>query len=234
MSYWCQICFKQLPGDDLYSFLQKFKAEVIAHIPEIAENNASFSPLFKEHSWTDDFEPSKELRKATENWAKLSLFRYRFFYSKDLHLLGMYSVDDSIHGLFDCAHEFQNSCDQDYDFDTWHGVDFFQEVAKKWQEASDEKVKSWYKEEYEEEWVPGHGSGLDYYRRSAAYREIWERFQHTLDCDDDVVYLSLFGFYDFEAMLQFYACTLDAVNKKILKWTEEFSKKGNINGEKNS
>lgn len=208
----------------MYEFLQQFKAAVVKHIPEIAERNASFSPLFKEHTWQEDFEPSRELRKATEDWAKLSVFRYRFFYDRELQVLGVYSVDDSMHGLFDCIHEFQNSCDQDYEFDTWNGVGFFEKVAREWQNASDEKVKAWFKEEYEEDWVCGRGSGLDYWRKTAAYKEIWEQFAHTLDCDDEAVYFAPFGFYDFEPMAIFYACVEDAVKRKIAEWTDTLQK----------
>lgn len=225
MSYWCQICFKQIDGDAVYEFLQQFKAEAVKHIPEIAERNASFSPLYKAHTWKEDFEPSRELRKATEDWAKLSLFRFRFFYDKEHHLLGIYSVDDCLHGLFDCVVEFQNSCDQDYSFDTWDGVRYFEEVARKWQAASDDAVKAWYRKEYEEEWDCGRGSGLDYCRRTAAYKEVWENFEHSLYCDDDIVYFSLFGFYDFEAMALFYATVKEAAEKNISKWTEELKKK---------
>lgn len=225
MSYWCEICFKEIAGDDVYAFLQKLKAEAIAHIPEIAENNASFSPLFKKHSWESDFEPSRELREATIDWAKSNVFRYRFFYDKEHHLLGVYSIDDCMHSLFDCVHEFQNSCDQNYNFDTWNGVGCFEEVARKWQEASDEKVKVWHKEHFEVEWDSDRESRLDYYRQSAAYHEIWENFEHTLEDDSSVVYFSLFGFYDFEAMAMFYACVEDAVKQKIKDWNKVFQKK---------
>ena len=209
MSYNCEISFKEISGEDVYDFLLKFKQEAIAHISEIAERNAWYSPLFRKYSSNNDSTITHELRDETIDWAKLSVFRYRYFYNKKLQLLGMYGVDDSMQSLFDCTVYFQNSTNQDYSFDEWNGVKYFVEVANKWKQTSDEEVKAWHTAEYNEPWDQEDRSytcDLDYYRRSAAYREIWQNFEQTLYDDDSVVYLSLFGFYDFKHMSKFYEC----------------------------
>lgn len=223
MSYSCEIFFKQLSGDDVYDFLLKFKQEAIAHIPEIAERNKWYSPLFRKYSLKNDFTITHELRDETINWAKLSVFRYRYFYDKKLQLLGMYGVDESMKGLFDSICYFQNSTDQDYSFDEWNGVKYFEEVANKWRQASDEEVKAWHEKKYNEPWDQDGLScicDLDYYRRTAAYHEIWHNFEHTLENDNSVVYLSLFGFYDFKHMSKFYQC----IKESFDNWIEEDNK----------
>lgn len=225
MSYSCEISFKQISGDDVYEFFQNFKRRTVEHIPEIASTHVVFSPLYNAHPWEGEFEPTRELREATITWAKESVFRYRYFYNRDLHLLGVYSVEDSQKELFDCTVHFQNSTDQNYPFEDWNGVKYFGDVADKWKNATDEEVKAWYKKEYDEEYNPKWSSDLNYYRQTAAYSEIWGNFEATLENDDSVVYLSLFGFFDFEHMSHFYVCIKESVEKTIEEWKKKFGKK---------
>lgn len=221
MSYYCQINFKQISGDKVYSFLQGFKKEVMEHLKEIAEDNFAFSPIFKAQPLlAEEFKVTKKLLDETRSWAINSVFRYRFFYDEKLQLLGVYSVHKPIQNLFDCTVDFQNSCDQDYEFETWKGVRYFEEVAEKWKNVSDEQMKETFKEKREEEWDPKFCSNLDYYRRSFAYEEIWKNFEDTLYDDDSVVHLSLFGFYDFQPPRSF----SHFVKEKVKEWVEENKK----------
>lgn len=220
MSYWCQICFKQVDGCDVYSFLQQFKSETMLHLAEIANANAIFSPLYKAHTWEKDFEASREVREATMDWARAKLFRYRFFYDKKHRLLGVYSVDKSMHGLFDLVHEFQNSCDQNYDFDSWNGIEHFESIATKWKNAPADNLKKFFEGIYQDDWDSLDDENLDYWRQSAAYQEIWEHLEWSLEDDDSVLYFSLFGFYDGMALMEFYACLLDAVEQRIANLSE--------------
>lgn len=48
MSYSATISFKTIKADDIYGFFQNFKAEAIAHLEEIAEDNFIWSPYSKE------------------------------------------------------------------------------------------------------------------------------------------------------------------------------------------
>lgn len=49
MSYSCSISFKQLKGDEVFSFFQRFKELTLNHFDDIAEENFTFSPLFKNY-----------------------------------------------------------------------------------------------------------------------------------------------------------------------------------------
>ena len=221
MSYYCQISFKQIPGDKVYSFLQDFKKKVIEHLKEIAEDNFAFSPIFKAQPFLlQEFTVTKELLDETKNWAINNVFRYRFFYDEKLHLLGMYAIPKSTQHLFDCTIQFQNSSDQDYDFEEWKGIQYFEDVVEKWKNATDEKVKEDYKRRRNEDWTLKYCSNLDYYRRSFVYEDIWDNFEYTLFNDEAVVYLTLFGPYDFQPPRSF----AHFVKEKTKEWVEEEKK----------
>lgn len=214
MSYYCKIAFKQLPAEDVYDFLCQYKREVASHIYEIAQQNRVFSPVFRAHDGTKQFKPSREVVEATKNWARLSVFHYRYFYDKEHQLLGMYGVHDALYSLFDAVCEFQNSCDQDYDFDVWNGIACFESVAQKWKNASVDALKVGLGEYWDHvKWEEKRTEELDYYRRTAAYQEIWDWISHTLDDDDGVVYLSLYGYYDAVTVQTFVAAIVDAANE---------------------
>lgn len=198
MSYSAQISFKIIKGDELYSFFQKLKEKITEKIPEIAKDNYIFSPFAREPKNTDQM----QLFQKSEAWAKTSIFTYRFFYKPEYNLLGVFSIPDSVKDLFDLTCYFQNSCDQDYDFDEWKGISIFEEIAEKWQNSSDEYVKEHYIEKYfafddEDDF------DCDYHRRSFAYDEIWDMCKEYLNDETKVVYLSLFGFYDISPIQQF-------------------------------
>lgn len=222
MSYYCEISFKQISGDDVYTFLQSFKKEAIAHLGEIAEENKYYSPIMKAQMCnSDEFIISQELRDATREWAVNSVFRYRYFYNKELQLLGIYGPPSCLKHLFDKSLEFQNSCDQNYEFEYWDGVKYFEDVANKWKAASVEEICAWYKAEFGDDLNVANCSDFDYYRRWAAYREIWSNFERTLEDDDSALYLSLFGYYDIMNTTCFYASVENAVRETVAKWVED-------------
>ena len=223
MSYYCKICFKQLSGDDIIPFFQAFKREAIQRIPEIAKENAFASPIMRKHpELFERFEVTPELRRETKDWGSLNVFRYKYFFNKELGLLGMYNVHNHLDGLFDCVAHFQNSCDRDYKFDYWKGVSCFESIAEKWQNAALEDVTA----HFEKVWGGIDGSsGLDYYRRTAAYDEIWANFESTLEDRDSSLYLALFGAYDLEPLSRFCVCIEKAVADTIAEWEAEIGSK---------
>ena len=212
MSYSCSIGFKQIAGEEIFDFMQSFKNKAIENLKGIAKDNFTFSPLFKGFTrnskyLNDDFSIDDntihDLIKDTNEWARNCVFRYRFFYDKDHQLLGVYGVDKSLCDLFDNITYFQNSCDQDYEFDEWKGVKLFEEIADKWKNADDETVIAQFKKHLNSDYDPKYDSPLDYWRRSFAYNEIWKMFEWSLEDDDAVIYFSLFGSYDLVKLYDF-------------------------------
>ena len=226
MSYGCQISFKKIPAAEVYEFLQKFKAENIAHLGDIAEDNYVFSPISRNTSIVeDDFEPSLELKIKTEEWAKENIFKFRWFYNKDLQLLGVYGVYDSVQHLFDKTVYFQNSCDQNYDRSNWEGIKLFEEIFDKWMDMSDEEVEKEYqkRDPVGYEWSKKYNEEIDfeYEKKTYAYEEIWNYFESTLYDDSSVVHLSLFGKYDFTPIDNFCSFIIEKIKEESKKWKEK-------------
>jgi hypothetical protein len=191
MSYSCEIYFKNIKADEVYSFFQKIKERAISKTDEIAKENFLWMPSIRNrhlYKDTEDF----IVETIDEGWVLNSLFKYRYFYLPQHELLGVLSLPDGFDDMFDNVSYFQNSCDQDYEFDEWKGIPIFEQIAEKWKNATDEEVyKTFeYPDEYEEP------IDYDYYRRSNAYDEIWGMCEKYLYRDEICVYLSIFGGYE--------------------------------------
>ena len=222
MSYSCQISFKQIKGDDIFDFFKKLKNEASQHLENIAEDNYVFSPLFKDiYSLNENFTIDRDMKLKIEDWTKSSIFTYRYFYDKENEILGVYSISDCLTDLFDCTVYFQDSCDQNYDFDEWNGIKLFEKIAQKWSTSSDENIISYYEKEFGK-YDSDDAPDLDYCRKSFAYDEIWKMVSKTLYDETDVVYLSLYSYYDFESLNKF----SHYIQEKTKKWINDTKDRG--------
>ena len=195
MSYRCEVSFKHMAPETIYPFLQLFKLKVIENLSYIADDKYMDCPTIRYfHKRYRDLDSYAE-RYATHSWAE-NCFRYRYFYLLDHQLLGVYGVPAIVQGLFDDTIYFQNSTDQDYDFDTWDKIETFKNVADKWNNFTNGYVIEKCELEPEDD--------IDYHRRSACYNEIWHNYvRDSLVNDDYVVYFSCFGYYDTSHMIKF-------------------------------
>ena len=200
MSYRATISFKTVNESDLYIFLQEFKTSVQSKFGEIAEDDFLYMPSIRyEHIYKSIPESVKD--EIDSKWAQASVFTYRWFYLPEHSLLGVFSVPSSVADIFDKSIYFQNSCDQDYDYDEWQGIPIFEEIAKKWETATEEEVRQRYSKPYGDTW--DDECDYDYYRRSFAYDDIWEMMEQFLHDESKVVYISLFGHYESYLMHSF-------------------------------
>lgn len=191
MSYSATICFKTVKENELYPFLKKIKDTCKEKFDEIAKDEFIFMPsINKNYLLKNDSEYAKE--QLDRAWVRNSIFSYRFFYISEHNLLGVFSIPTAVKEIFDLTCFFQNSCDQDYEFEEWKSIPVFEKIAKKWKNATNEEVyKTFeYPEEYKEP------IDYDYYRRSCAYDEIWKMCENYLYCEDEIVYVSMFGGYE--------------------------------------
>lgn len=197
MSYRCYISFKQIPANAVYDFLLLIKQEIRHKLQDIAEDNYVFCPTVRYfHTPYSKLKTYAE-RSCTENWVTQSVSKFRYFYWKEYNLLGVYGVPDCIRDMFDDTIYFQNSVDQDYEFETWDKINVFRDVATKWKNSSEAYVK--------------HAANIDeddfdveYHRKSCCYNEIWYTYLYkTLEDDDSVIYFSCFGQYDLVIIQKF-------------------------------
>ena len=212
MSYHAEISFKTIKPNELYSFFQKLKAETVKNLDAIAEDEFLYMPSVRnEHLYNDVRAAVK--RDANEGWAK-QVFTHRFFYLADHDLLGVFGVPNKAKQVFDKTIYFQNSCDQDYEFDEWKGVPVFEQIADKWANTTDQEVRRKYLETNSGSWDEDEPFDHGYYRRTYAYDEIWDMCSEYLWNEDSVVYISLFGFYDFYPVGKF----VDKCKEKYEAW----------------
>lgn len=228
MSYSCLISFKTIDPKDIYRFFQELKKAATDRIDQIALDSPSFSPIMKAYHFQDPFEITDQMRKDTERWAKESIFTYRYFYDAERSLLGVYSLPTCMRDLFDLTFGFQDSCEQDYDFEDWNGVSSFEAVADKWRNMPRDQVVDRMNKDLDPELIIEiNDDQIDYYRKTFCYNEIWKTIEWTLNNDSSVLYLGLFGYWDFVPMQKFVLATERAVLKQIEEWKQEIHRKTN-------
>lgn len=204
MSYGASISFKTIDVQGLYLFFQKMKKTATERIDEIAEDEFLYMPSVRYAHLYKDVRPIVA-QDADEAWAKSAVFTMRFFYLAEHNLLGVFGVPTCIEEIFDSTIYFQNSTDQDYDFDEWNGVPIFERIAERWKTSTYEDVLRKYGED-RGEWDEDDGEiPIDYYRRTFAYDEIWAMCEDYMWNDKKAVHLSLFGYYDFDPIKRFVA-----------------------------
>jgi hypothetical protein len=216
MSYYAPINFKIVKEGELYAFLKKIKDTCKKKFDEIAKNEFIYMPsINKDYLLKNDSEYAKE--QLDRAWMRNSIFSYRFFYIPEHNLLGVFSLPDAVEDIFDLTCHFQNSCDQDYDFEDWKGVPIFEQIAEKWKNATDEATLAHYNERWRE-----HENKIDYdyYRRTFAYEEIWEMCETYLYHEEDVVYISMFGGYEIAEQKGF----VHMCRKAYDEWKKQFEK----------
>lgn len=217
MSYECQIHFKNIPADEVYGFMQSFKTEVLKKTDDIAKDNFLWMPSIRDSHLYKDVE-ERIIREIDKAWVH-NVFKFRFFYLPKYELLGIFSVPDGFEDMFDNVTYFQNSCDQNYDFEEWKGVPLFEEIANKWENVfSDKDVFELYKKKHGK-YPKDEKFDYDYRRKSFCYDEIWSHISDFLFKDTDCVYLSLFGGYELREVYDFRS----KCKKHYEAWQEEIA-----------
>lgn len=210
MSYSATIRFKKIKADEIFDFFVKMKEHVSNNLDKVAEDDFIYSPYAKNKKKYEEDTWGILLTEDMNNWARNSVFNFRYFYIKDLELLGLYGGPDCLEELFDSTLCFQNSCDQDYDFEYWDKVEPFKIIADRWKALTPEQIyeeysKSEYSSYTKDEFLHGGGGYRpSYYAKTLCYEEIWSKYiESTLFDDSTVVYLSLFGYHDFRVLKTF-------------------------------
>ena len=192
MSYSCKISFKQIEPKNIYNFLQSFKLDVLDNLQEISTHEATYSPMCRQYNMSYT-KLNYEQKKICEGWTK-NVFTYRWFYLSDYGILGVYGVPNCADNLFDNNTWFQNSCDQDYEFETWNGITLFEQIANKWSNCTPNFVLGatdvYIPEELQDEIT------FEYAKKTCCYNEIWTLLEDTLYNDKESIYVSLFNYYD--------------------------------------
>lgn len=230
MSYYAPISFKTIKEGELYAFLKKIKDTCKEKIDDIAKKNFLYMPTLNTCK-RRVFEGASDTvkREANEAWVRNSVFSYRFFYIPEHNLLGVFSIPDAVIDIFDCTVHFQNSCDQNYDFEEWKGIPLFEKIAEKWKACPIEEVAKYMEQEDDIDYMRRlEERSPQYYAKSACYDEIWETYcEKYLYNEDEVVYLSLFGFYETSEKRGFIKKCKEAYETWVKECEEDYKKKHN-------
>ncbi len=198
MSYWCKISFKEIKAEDIQEFFVDMKRKAKERFEKTVEDNYMYSPMHKDVFYKNPEDITIKLyltkyRTEQEDWGR-KVYTYRWFYLKEHNLLGVFGTGNELEDIFDTTLSFQNSCDQDYDFDYWDKVKLFRNIAEK------HKTDTWEDVDPENDYKKDERTDkiLEYLRKSSCYCEIWDTYLNDkLFKRDSCVFMSLFSpYYD--------------------------------------
>lgn len=178
MSYAFGMFFKQIKQEDLLSFIDKVQTEMRNHAEEWIDYNKYYAPsvrLFTLHS--DEFKFAKAY--LNEYWLN-TVFTSRFVYWPDYNLLGVsgYKLPGEIENWFDGHFSFQNSSDQDYDYDQWPtGIDHFTARIDRVKNADDGRLFEYVDGLMGEYSIEEIKADPEYFKKVCIYDMIYEDLQ---------------------------------------------------------
>lgn len=199
MSYGAYISFKKMSTDDIYPFFQQMKTQALAKLKDIAEIDFRYCPLTKFHVLSPDDKYEEFIRVHREDFLESEawftrIFSYRWFYDTKWKMLGVYGIPSALRDLFDGTVYFQNYTDQNYDREDYDGIETFEIIYDQWLAGkSDKFIRKKLRKEHADPDFTATPEELKYNRQTFAYKEIWNRIEHTLYDDDTAVHISLFA-----------------------------------------
>lgn len=225
MSYSLTLIFKEIEEKDVLPFCNKVKNILMKKENAIKyiETAKYYFPSIRSHNKIKlKNKDSLWTFPTADEYFLYNLFGLNFVYFK-CGLLGLIggSYPKEVIKEFDKIVYFQNSCDQDYDYDTWKGISIFDKYVEQSLKCKTSKeLTKAYKElgssfEVDDESIDN--CGLDYWQRSLCYEMIFKKIgvekwlYDEKDTDD---------FYSFSisARGQFTRLDLKILAKYILKY----------------
>lgn len=168
MSYSFGMFFKQIEESDVLDFFSKANNIMIKESQKIIIKSKFYIPSLRSN---------KNGNEVDEYWLD-TLFTLNFVYWKEFNLLGLsgYSYPEELESLFDCHIGFQNSCDQDYDYEYWSDkIMIFKEIKEKTINSSLKDIINYCKEykSYSDEDEEDIKKNIEYHKKSVLYDKIY-------------------------------------------------------------
>ena len=157
MSYELNMLFKEVKGDILKE-IAKIKYELKQKINTIIEENRFYIPSMR---FENRELPDNVLEARDNEWLQ-KVMTFKIVYWQQYNLLGIvapYEVEGTKEVFF------QNCSDQDYDYEEWPKIDFFQKIIKEVTSMSKEQLMK-----AAPDW--DEDTPLDYIKRSYVYDRI--------------------------------------------------------------
>ena len=207
MSYRFNMLFKQVNSkEEAYDFAIKTTKLLYKNMEDYILDNKYCIPSIS--SLVDDDKIEKALEEADKYWLS-ELFSLNFTYWEEYKLLGLlgWNYSSTIKNLYDAQIYFQNSCDQDYEYEEWGtNVDIFNKIITEVKNENnlDTLVKICFPCGYNEYDLEDLESDIVYYKKTAVYELIFDKL-HLDDwiChreDDNNKYFTYFSFQALDCM----------------------------------
>lgn len=178
MSDWIRMSFKEISKDKLLDYCIQLGREMIGSADEIIKKNVYYIPSIRLNiSDVSDKEYRVNWREADRNWL-YQLFSINLVYWEKYSLLGIVgTIPEAVRNRLTTI-EFQNSTDQNYDYDSWHGINYFEAIVKKIMQADAKTVALYLNQgnsiDYDEEDIK---KDIEYYRKTAIYDVIYKTLE---------------------------------------------------------
>jgi hypothetical protein len=191
MSYYARIYFKKVKSMEdgiktLNAFIKEYSS--IDNMKKVIEENRYdlYRYIYTAGVEIDITEPYKCINIFKHLLQPLLIFKAMYYPQYNLLGLCFYDSQNIIDKYFDGLIEFQNSCDQDYEYDTWNILgEYFINKTNEFKDMPLEKVLELNKHlSIEEDGMDYLLKTLDYHRRSTMYDFVWD----TLDLYDWLYY----------------------------------------------
>lgn len=192
MSYSINLVFKNIEKERVLDFIKEVKVRFLdpENQHKLLKENLWYTPYMRYNYEYRDLSRSIA-NNINRSWIR-SLFTYKFAYIDKFNCLVMISPMYSfIKDLFDSSLYAQNSCDQDYDYETWESIPSFKEISDKIRSMSKEEFKSYYNSTKPQSWselededldetprkYSDSNSKFDYNKKSYIYHLIYEELE---------------------------------------------------------
>lgn len=176
MSYSFDMSFTELKEKNILDYCIKLMKFDLENAKEIINNNRFYIPSIRGGYYEKDgckYAKTPWL-EADRNWL-YKLFTERFVYWPEKGLLG---IVGTINKRFDSnviSINFQDGTDQDYPYECWKGISYFEKIIYKYKNMDKEKLRPLFEEwdDLDEELE----NNPEYFRQSAIYKEIYNELE---------------------------------------------------------
>lgn len=175
MSYGFNMVFAQVEPNNLgkaMAYAHDFVKDSMANAEKMLNGSKYFVPSIRYNTHYSNDSSKAAWNMADDNWL-YRLFSFNFVYWNDIGLLGCCIAEENNNkDFFPLSVYFQNSCDQNYDFDEWSGgeIPYFMKKIDAAKNATLEDVKPFF------DWDDDDMLSLpnDYVQKSYLYKLIFK------------------------------------------------------------
>lgn len=180
MSYGIDITFYNAKPKSVINILSELSIITKEQFEKYLEENKPFIPSIRSCSHIENFDEYKEKwLDKDEAWLHKNAKRY-VIYWKNMNLIGVIGNYDNLPHNKAYHVYFQNSCDQDYDFNEWPKLKLFRNIISEYIALPDNEIIKQGELENEDD---VDKETIEYYRRYLVYRKIFEKLNMS-----DIIY----------------------------------------------